>query len=234
VKNPLELGFLGRIDLGSLAMAEPVMVGVPPQDDMLKAVGKGIQAFTNVEAGLNFLFASIMEPANRGASVIALDAARHIEAKLRIVRAVAGVAPLTKAHKTKCTNLLNRIGRRAELRHKLAHWTVGYWPGVKSVKDVKKLRPALIPPMTSPQHGAVVWGGEQPIHFDQIEKATAACNTLFEDLVLLSNAISEAKKGEKPPSEAPEHRPRLSRIKGARTSGTRAQRTPPPLKPSPE
>ena len=72
-------------------MAEPVMVGVPPQDDMLKAVGKGIQAFTNVEAGLNFLFASIMEPANRGASVIALDAARHIEAKLRIVRAVAGV-----------------------------------------------------------------------------------------------------------------------------------------------
>ena len=57
--------------------------------------------------------------------------------------------------------------------------------------------------MTSPQHGAVVRGGEQPIHFDQIEKATAACNTLFEDLVLLSNAISEAKKGEKPPSEAP-------------------------------
>ncbi len=64
-------------------------VELPSTDAMLAAVGRGIQAFVMVESGLAFVFASIVQPADRATAVLAMNAAWQSDTKLRMVRAVA-------------------------------------------------------------------------------------------------------------------------------------------------
>jgi hypothetical protein len=58
-------------------MNDPTPISLPSQDDMLKAVGRGIQAFVTVESGLAFVFASLLAPADRVLAIIALNIVRQ-------------------------------------------------------------------------------------------------------------------------------------------------------------
>jgi hypothetical protein len=81
---------------------------------MLQIVGRGVQAFSMVEFGLAVLFASIMAPADRGMSVETLDAAHHIETKLRIVGAVVS-KKLTGSDLTAARNLNRGLPRNDDV-----------------------------------------------------------------------------------------------------------------------
>jgi hypothetical protein len=164
---------------------------------MLAAVGRGIQAFASVEHGLSLVFASIMEPANRNASFFALDAARHIETKMRIVKAAASVQ-LNPAQLERFNNLLNRCKTRAELRHKLAHWTVSYWPGARTAAEAREMKPALCPPPASPDAHATLWGKERPIHIKEIDSFRDNCNKLTLELFEFSIALDTTRAPDDP------------------------------------
>jgi len=172
-------------------MAEPIRIETPTQDEMLMAVGRGIQAFASVELGLSHVFAAIMVPADTETSIIALDAARHIETKMRIVHAVSNRLADDDLKK-RCHNALNRIKRRTEVRHKLAHWTVSYWPGVTTPAGAKKLKVALVPPPASPGYIETVYGNAPPVHLHEIENFINKCVMLSRDLYNLSAAINYA------------------------------------------
>lgn len=167
-------------------MSEPIEP--PSLDPALLAVGQGIQAFANVEFGLSLVFASLMEPADRQRSVVALDAARHIETKLRIVRAVGEMRLQGEQYST-FNSFVNRIKRKSVMRHKLAHWTVSHWPGAQSIDEMKRWVPALVPPLHSVHHVKIMWGGEQPIHLAQITAFAKQCQTFSTDLFSFSNEI---------------------------------------------
>lgn len=179
-------------------MSDPsTHIVLPSQEPMLVAVGHGIQAFANVEMALGFLYASLMEPADRVLSILTLDAARHIETKLRIVEAIADYALDGDIHaewRTQCKSVLAQCRKRSNFRHKLAHWTVEYWPGASNAEEVKRMKVALVPPRTSPLHGKVMWGGDQPIHLKQMNEFKDKCNSLFFAMVDLSNVIASNKR----------------------------------------
>lgn len=168
---------------------------------MLLAVGRGIQAFASVEMAFGYCFASMMEPGDRICSLAILDASRHVETKLRIIDRVAPIA-LAGERLTTWKNLSSRIRKRSGMRNKLAHWTVSHWPGMSSVEDIKRVGVRLVPPMSSFDHWAVMWGGEtdaRPVTLDEIDVFTAKCIELTTDLLnfsilLDSEAEDRAKK----------------------------------------
>lgn len=169
----------------------PPLIELPSQDEMLRAVGRGIQAFANVEVAVGFLFADLMEPADRGGSIIALDAAGPFATKTRMLDALAkhrlsaGVFKTFSATLKQCDDV--RI-----FRNILAHWTVGYWPGAATVEEAKRQKVVLAPPPSSPKWGPTIWGDEPPIHLNQIEEFIQKCQALFADLLALSNTIKSA------------------------------------------
>jgi hypothetical protein len=173
--------------------AEAIVINLPPQEKMLQAVGRGIQAFACVELGLSFMFASLMEPAPRELSVIALDAAGQVRTKLLIVESVAQKR-LIGNHRDEACKLLNRIRKRSEIRNRLAHWTVSHWPGASSVEQIRRMKVALIPPPASVKHGPVVWTPEtsqvRPLFQGDSERFAKLCDELFHDLVTFSNEIA--------------------------------------------
>ena len=105
----------------------PTKTSRSDESKMFEAIGSGIQAFSLVEFALGTLFTSLMRPTHGGMSALVLEEARHIETKLRIVGGV-GKARLKGDDLTEFNNLVNRIGRKADTRHKLAHWAVGEYP----------------------------------------------------------------------------------------------------------
>ena len=155
--------------------ARPIEVKMPSLDPMFLAIGRGIGAFANVETGLAFVFASLMDPADRGLSIAALDAARHIEVKLRIVTAIVD-EKLKDDDRTTAHALLNRIKRRTELRRKLAHWAAAWWPRVNSIKDLNRLKVVLLPGMPSRTPNT------QPVMLAQVEAFAEQCSALTKDL----------------------------------------------------
>ncbi|MGY3358824.1 hypothetical protein ACVWZK_005487 [Bradyrhizobium sp. GM0.4] len=163
----------------------------PSTDPLLAAVGRGIQAFVMVESGLAFVFASIVQPADRATAVLAMNAAWQLDTKLRMVRAVAEFK-LTGKLLDRVNAALDDCRKKGGIRHKLAHYMVGLWPGAASVAEMKKMRPALLPPITSTLHGRVVWGGETPLQLNEIEHFVEQCNELFATLADLSNEIPSA------------------------------------------
>ena len=172
-------------------------VELPPQDPMLQEVGRGIQAFALVETGAGFCFSSMMLPGDPQCSFAVLDAARHLETKLRIIDAVAAIA-LDDTLGPRWTNLTNRIRRSSGVRHKLAHWTVSHWPGISSTEDLSKVTVALVPPLSSRSHMAVMWApnenhGDKPLFEHDLKAFHARCHALFQELVTLGNDIKASK-----------------------------------------
>ncbi|MDI3306919.1 MAG: hypothetical protein QJR07_07420 [Acetobacteraceae bacterium] len=169
-------------------MVASISITLPPQDDVLKAVGEGIQAFAMVECALTFVYASLMKPADTHLCFTTLEAARNLETKLRIVAAV-GRQKLSGEDAQVFTALINRIGRRAQLRHKLAHWSVSYWPRAHTREEIMNWRVALTPPIHLEMHDPVMDGKIPPIHLNQIQEFCAKCNTLIKDLFNFSLKI---------------------------------------------
>lgn len=173
-------------------MADDTTITPPDMTPMLAAVGEGMRAFAMVELGMAVVMQSMMWGAPKSAPMVALDAARHLETRLRIMSAVADHV-LEGDDLKRARNLLNRIGRRAEMRNKLAHWTVSYWPGAASVDDAKKWKVALVPPMTSSHHSAVMWEPKsttvRPLFHCHLEMFASSCNKLWMDLFAFANHL---------------------------------------------
>ncbi len=171
-------------------MADPISVSLPSQDDMLRAVGRGIQAFVTVESGLAFVFASLLAPADRGLTIIAFNTIWQAEAKIRMIRSVVEYKyPAGDVLRGRIEGALKQCRERLDIRNKLAHYQVGYSPGMESIADVSKVGVALLPPFTSPLHAAIVWGGGTPLKLNELTQFAELCNALFMDLVNLSNEI---------------------------------------------
>jgi len=172
---------------------EPIVVHLPPQEQMLQAVGRGIQVFATVELCLAILFASLMEPAPRELSVVALDAAGPLRTKLKIVESVAD-RRLAGTEREQARSILKQIEQQAAVRNKLAHWTVSHWRGASSAEDLKRVVVALVPPPASLKHGPVVWEPEssnlKPLFAADLDRFFAECNELIPALVTLSNKIA--------------------------------------------
>src|SRR5579872_3727462 len=132
-------------------MTDPIVIELPSQNEALLAVGRGIQAFALVETVIGFLFADLMEPADRVRSIIALDAAGQIAAKMRVISAVAK-HKLSGQALEEFNGAMGRCDSLRQFRNKLAHWTVGYWPGAATAKDVQRQKVALTPPPSSLKH----------------------------------------------------------------------------------
>lgn len=160
------------------------------QSPMLEAVGRGIQAFATVEAGVGVVFASLMEPADRYSSILVLDAARNIETKLKITQAVLEHR-LADDQRARGVNLLNRVRKRGDVRNKLAHWAVTHWPMAATAAEVKEQIVVLAPPLWSKDHFPVMMDPKStdvsPLRITEIEDFARLCQRLFSDLAAFSN-----------------------------------------------
>lgn len=169
-----------------LERAEIPEFQMPSLDPGFQLVGKALSRFAGVEWALSLVFVEIMCPQEqtpqRGAALSVFEQARHVETKLRIVRD-AMHAVLDGDELKTATNLANRVAARAELRNKLAHWTVGYWPSVASTQDLRRLKVVLAPPPYAQRYFAVMAEREQPIHLEQIEEFCLICEQLANDLL---------------------------------------------------
>lgn len=178
-------------------MAEAITVELPSQDPMLRAVGAGIQRFASVEHGLSIMFADLMEPADRGVSVLVMDAAKHIETKIRLVEAALD-ARLTGDQLKRGRKIIDMVRKRSDMRNKLAHWTVSHWPGASSAADIKKMIVVLAPPIYSKHWGPVMWAHKttnvQPIRLKQVETFLEQCNALFMAMVAFSTEMASTRQ----------------------------------------
>jgi hypothetical protein len=166
----------------------PVTIVAPSQDPMLIAVGRSIQAFVNVETGLAYVFASLVQPKDRATATVALNAVFSANTKINIVRSVVEYR-LQGELRDRAQKVLDRCGKRVSMRNKVAHYMVGFWPGARTVEEAKKMQVALLPPVTSPKYGQQVWGDEMPIRLNKLEQFTQDCHLLFGELVMLSKEI---------------------------------------------
>lgn len=112
----------------------------PSQDPMLLAVGRGIQAFSKIEQYLASIYAEFWRDEDWEMSLIALDAAIHLDSKVRVVLAVAELRLDEDALKV-LKKLCADVRARAQTRNKLAHWTTEYWtpPNVPLSVDLAPL-----------------------------------------------------------------------------------------------
>jgi hypothetical protein len=148
---------------------------------MHQAVGEAITAFASVEIGLDYLFASLMRPANRQKANAVLKAARHIETKMRIVKAAGDQhAWKRKAQKAEFNSLLNRLKNRADTRNKVAHWMIVYMGEGPLYRGFPiQLLPsnALTEPLSEHRNGLTM---------KQVREFTDKCRGLTRDLFAFS------------------------------------------------
>lgn len=172
---------------------DKIAITLPDHGPMLEEVGRGIQIFASLEMALNMCFASLLEPADRRRSIAAINAARSFEAKIKMIDAVA--AHLDEPYRSQWRSLSSKIGRRKDIRDKLAHWTVGYYPGAKSAADIKKWKVALVPPIWHQQYNDVMWSPQdkrtvQPISIGQLQEFRVKVAELVGQLVAFCDSIA--------------------------------------------
>jgi hypothetical protein len=173
-------------------MTEEVIT-LPDLTPMHVAVGKGISTFSSLELAVGMVFASMLEPAPRLHSITVLNSARSFEAKMKMVDALADVA-LTDSQLKRWRNLSSKIGRRKDMRDRLAHWMVSHFPGAKTVREIKKMKPALVPPVWSKQHMEVIWDPKtnrksKPIFLPQLLQFDEDARKLTTELFKFSSAV---------------------------------------------
>lgn len=173
---------------------------LPDQDPMLSAVGKGIQIFSTLEGVLGILFATLMEPADRTASVIAFDAIRNVETKLQVTQAVIDYR-LKDEQLKRGRKIINLIRKRTDMRNKLAHWTASHWPRARTSAEIKKMKVVLVPSSFSKLGAAVMWAPKEtsvkPITLKELWAFQHLCSQLISDIVSFSNEIRPVKDGAK-------------------------------------
>lgn len=195
---------------------------------MFEAIGSGIQAFSLVEYALGMVFSSLMRPVHGGFSMGVLESARHIETKLRIVRDL-GPHRLKAKDLEEFNNLMNRIGHKADFRHKLAHWAVSEYPIPKEpyLKKGQKAKFALLPPVGTGPYLKIMIGNlfpqkgkrPMPIQLQDIIEFDRGARELFRDLATYAGRfpnIPEAGNVPRPPSRplkvAPKRRTRTLNV----------------------
>lgn len=175
------------------------VIKMPDLGPMHEAVGNCISMFASVEFGVGMCFASMLEPAPRGHSVAVINAARSFEAKMKMIDALAAVA-LDETKLATWRNLSARIGRRKDVRDKLAHWMVGAYPGASSAEDMAKMKAALVPPFWSKQHMEVMWNPNgqkmKPLFLHQLVEFRSLANALTLDLFRFADEISSKDHGQ--------------------------------------
>ena len=122
------------------------VITLPERAPLFEAVGEGITAFAALEFAIGMIFATLLEPADRGRSVAVINSARSFEAKMKMVNALADVALVGDAH-TRWRNLSCRIEKRKAFRDKLAHWMVSHYPGATTAEQIRSMKPHLVPPI---------------------------------------------------------------------------------------
>lgn len=156
---------------------------------MVVAVGKGISAFGGVEAGLTEILYLMLEPGHRWQSATILAAARHIETKCRIINAVGNKFLWPKGdYKTRFRNIMNRVKKRADLRHKIAHWTVVYYGEGAIHLGIKK--PLQLLPSSYRDEPIDQEGG---LTVEEIEGFISDCKKLTQDIYVFINDCANAK-----------------------------------------
>lgn len=170
-------------------------------DAAYQAIGDGLREFGNIESTIALLFVEFMRPGDPKLSLIAFDSVRHVEAKIRVLQSVGkealrGHEPLAQT----LNRLTHRIGRRAKVRNKLAHWIPCWWHPTMGVPW------AVTAPQPSPQHEIRLappgmTGGnysvsdptETTLSIDEIRDFRSACYSLYEDLINFHVEISRLK-----------------------------------------
>ncbi|MBU6373604.1 MAG: hypothetical protein KJS97_12840 [Alphaproteobacteria bacterium] len=181
-------------------MSEPKFVVLPDLTPMLLAVGKGINAWSKVEMAFGLVFASMMDPAPRAASLAVLDAAKNAATKLRIIDAAAPFALQNDdcLHLERWRKLSKRTRNLNKRRNMLAHWEVSLWPGAKTLAQIESMQVRLVPPMTSFEHMPVMWRGKtnlQPLTLMQINAFSGDCVELTQALLMLGNDLTTSRLG---------------------------------------
>jgi hypothetical protein len=167
---------------------------LPDLTPMHTLVGHGITLFSNVELAVGFCFASMMEPADRKCSIVVFNSARSFEAKLKMIDALAEAA-LAENQLQTWRGLSSKVRRRKVFRDKLAHWSVGYYPGASNIAEAKKMKPGLLPPVWSADHMQAVWNPNgnhthKAISQKELETFIVKVNALANQLMKLSIELS--------------------------------------------
>lgn len=121
-----------------------------------EAVGRAMTAFADLELAIQFLFASLMEPADRLLSVTAINAVRSFGARLKMVDAVAARA-LVGDDAQKWQRLHERIQRKKAFRDRLAHGSVGHGPGATTIEEVVAQKPMVLPRIGTGESNLALW-----------------------------------------------------------------------------
>jgi hypothetical protein len=179
---------------------EPITL--PDLGPMYDAVGKGISIFSLVETYVTLIFAELLYPADSARSIATLNAARSFEAKMKMVDALAAEA-LKGEDLTRWRSLSSKIGRRKDIRDKLAHWMVAPWPGIKTAADAAMSKAALVPPIWKQEHWKVMWLPQserkvQPLFLSDLEQYGRKTTELAMSLLDFCNHL-EAHRREKSP-----------------------------------
>ena len=173
------------------------IINLPPQEEMLAAVGRALQIFAMVETSVSFVYASLMQPADRNSSLITLEAARHIKTKVAIVDAVASYVLVEDTLK-KWKSLKNEVDSRERTRNKIVHSTVSYWPGIKSAAQLRKVKVALVPIPSYRGWAQAMYGGRKDkqskvMLLKDLKRFHDQCTRLNNELIELSIDIGNSR-----------------------------------------
>lgn len=150
---------------------------------MQAEVGKCIAAFSSVESFLAMLYATLMHPAPRKLSLLSFDAARHIEIKCRMLRSI-GPHCLSGGNLEDFDKIMQRVRRKSEMRHKIAHWQVSHWhknQPVSTHKEMGELEPRLMPAYFSA--GNLDFSPDNPIGMSELIDFSSGCRVLANDII---------------------------------------------------
>jgi hypothetical protein len=165
-----------------------IKITLASQEKLLAAVGRGIQTFVSVETGLAYLFASLMQPKDRGVALAVINAVWSFDTKVKMVQTAAQYRLAPGKLLTEIEKILSRCRKRTDIRNKLAHYAVGYAPGWGGPKDGQEVQSALLPPFSSHiHHSKQAYGMETPLRLNELNKFAEDCDQLFIDLMKLSN-----------------------------------------------
>jgi hypothetical protein len=178
-------------DLRSLPMAdEEATIDVPALlDPVHRALGQGLSAFSTIESFLALIFVRLIEAKDRHAAMVAFDAINLTSPKIRVLRAVARLrferdASKPDAAYNQFNQLMKRVEARADLRTKLAHWTVSIWSpdGMPITSTKSRIEARLVPPWFSGKN--LSFSPEETVSLPEILDFTTKCGELVAQLEL--------------------------------------------------
>lgn len=173
----------------------PVAIALPSLDPINLLVGQGIQQFASLELMLGMVFASMMEPGARERSIVVFHSMKTFEGKLTAFAALSEVA-LSIDHKAQCDGLLREVKASQKFRNKLAHWNASLYPGASTGADIRRMKPALIPPTWSAEAMRSLWGrGGQMLTEAQLRHGVESIGKLTGKIAEFAQTLNRSMTG---------------------------------------